>query len=106
MWSRRARIIWFALDKENGNGFCIKYPIFCNIFRELLDSFYDLAAVLCIFAPAKQGDTRFSVRAAKDLTLLLMQLFGAVTENGSYDLVDVKADNLNFRLSVKNNLTS
>jgi len=100
MWSRRARIIWFALDKEDGKGFHFKYPISCNVFRELLDSFYDLAAVLCILVPAKQGDSRFSVHTAKELIQLIMLLVGAVTENGKYDLVNAQANHMNFRLSV------
>ncbi|MPM23075.1 hypothetical protein SDC9_69538 [bioreactor metagenome] len=106
MWNRRARIIWFVLDKEDGKVFHLKYPIFCNVFRELADSFYDLAAVLCFFVPAKQGDSRFSVHTAKELTQLLIQLFGTVTEAGTYDLVDARTNHINFRLSVKNKLTS
>lgn len=106
MWSRRARIIWFALDKENGNGFCLKYPIFCSILRELLDSFHDLASVLCLFFPTKRDDSRFSIHTAKELTQLFMQLLGAVTDSGTYDLVNAHSDHMNFRLSVKNSFTN
>ncbi len=84
----------------------MKYPISCNVFRELADSFHDLASVLCLFFPTKRDNSRFSVHTAKELTGLFMQFLGAVTDSGTYDLVDVHSGHMNFRLSVKNSLTN
>jgi hypothetical protein len=101
MWSRRARIIWFSFDKEDGKGFHLKYPISCNVFLELADSINDLTAVLCPFFPAKPGGSHFSFHTSKELVQLFIQFLGTITENGPYDLVSANTDRFNFRLSVK-----
>lgn len=78
-------------------------PISLHVLRELLDSFYDLAAVLCLFVPAKQGPhSQGTLRTGKELTLRLTQLLGSIGENGPYDLLDVSTDEVKVRISVKN----
>ncbi len=106
MWNRRARIIWLVLDTEDGARFHLKYPIFCNVFRELLDSIYDLTVLLCLFSPEKQRcASPFSVHTINELTVQLMELIRSITENDPYDLINVSTDHVKLQLSVKNNHT-
>ncbi|HWQ51740.1 MAG TPA: hypothetical protein VN369_08055 [Terriglobales bacterium] len=103
MSNRRARVIWFKLDKAGEKGIHLALPISLHVLRELLDSYHDLATVLCLFMPAKQEPhSRGTLRSGKELTLRLTQLLGSIGENGPYDLLDVSTDEVKVRISVKN----
>ncbi|MBP8640895.1 MAG: hypothetical protein KBI01_08370 [Oscillospiraceae bacterium] len=94
------RIVWFKLRTENGKKFRLFFPISLNVFRELLDSFDDLITVVCLFTPKTFAPgASVPVRAVKDVTEMLIQLLGSITDDGPYDLVDVSADKV--RVSIK-----
>ena len=102
MSSRGFRVIWLRLRQENGKRFHLHFPIYLNVFIELLDSFADIMAVACVFVP-KRFDSRseISVRTMRELTLMLIALLGSITDDGPYDLVDVKADNVYVSIKVR-----
>ena len=100
MSNRGLRIVWFKIHTENGKKFRLFFPISLNVFRELLDSFDDLISVICLFTPKTfSPGASVPVRAVKDITEMLIQLLGTMTDDGPYDLVDVSADKV--RISIK-----
>jgi hypothetical protein len=87
---------------ENGRHVHLCLPISCSVFRELLDSVHDLMTVICVFAPkTPHSSSRFSVHTAKGLIGLVMELFGAITENGPYDLVNADTGNVQVSITIR-----
>lgn len=96
------RIIWFRLHTENGKRFRLLFPISLNVFRELVDSILDLISLICIFTPkTPKSGSRLSIRAVRELLLMLMYLLGSITEDGPYDLVNVAADNVKVSIKIR-----
>jgi len=96
------KILWFRLRTDNGKKFRLFFPISLNVFRELLDSFVDLTSLACVFTPKtpKKG-SHMSVRAVRELLLMLIMLLGTITEDGPYDLINVDADNVKVSIKIR-----
>ena len=102
MSNRGLRIIWFRLHTEKGRGFRLLLPISLGVFRELLDSILDLMTFICIFAPkTNRHDSHMSIRTVRELIWMLMDIFGSISEDGPYDLVDVSADNVKVSMKIR-----
>lgn len=102
MSNKCLRIIWFKLSAENGKGFHLRFPISLSVFLELLDSIDDLLTVIGYFAPKSPiSGSRLSVHSIKELTRMLIALFGSLTENGPYELIDVTADNVKVSVKIR-----
>ena len=96
------RIILLRVQTDNGKKFRLFFPISLNVFRELIDSVVDLTSLACVFSPKspKQG-SHMSVRAVRELLLMLIMLLGTITEGGPYDLVNVDADNVKVSIKIR-----
>jgi len=87
---------------ENGKHFHLHFPISLNLFRELLDSFNDLIAVICLFVPTTFAPgASIPVHAIKEIAGMLMQLLGSITDDGPYDLVDVEAEKVKVSIKIR-----
>lgn len=102
MSNKGLRIVWFNLRTEKCKHFHLAFPISFNVFRELLDSMLDLMTLMCVFAPkAPSSGSHMSVHAVKKLVRMLLELFGSITDDGPYDLVDVAADNVKVSIKIR-----
>jgi hypothetical protein len=102
MWNRGLRIIWLKIQLQNGKNFRLSLPISLNVLMELLDGALDLMTMICMVAPKKpHSASHVSAHSIKELTQLLMILFGSITKDGGYDLVEVSADHVNVSIKVK-----
>jgi len=102
MWNSGLRIIWFRLNTENGRSFHLHFPIFLNVLLELTDSILDIMTLICAFTPkTSKAGTRISLRAVRELVLMLMALLSTITDDGPYDLVDVAAENVKVSIKIR-----
>jgi len=102
MSNRGLRIIWLKVHTENGKRFRLSFPVSLNVFRELLDSFQDLIIVICLFVPKSfVPRNSISVHAVKEITAMLIELLGSITDDGPYDLVNVEADGVKVYIKIR-----
>ena len=102
MSNKGLRIVWLRIHTENGKRIRFFFPISLNVFRELLDSFLDLITVICLFAPkTPPSKASLPIPAVKEMTQMLIQLLGSITDDGPYDFVDVAADKVNVSIKVR-----
>lgn len=102
MSNRGFRIIWLKVHTENGKMFRFNFPVSLNVFRELLDSFQDLITVICLFVPKSFAPKNsISIHAVKKIIVMVIELFGSITEYGPYDLVDVDANNVKVSIKIR-----
>ena len=102
MWNSGFHIIWFSLRMENGKHFRLSFPISLDVFRELLDSILDITALACVFAsktprPGSHG----TVHTARALVEMVIALLGTVTDDGPYELVDVRTENVKVLIKIR-----
>ena len=102
MWNSGLRIIWFRLYRDNGRGFHLHFPISLNVLMELIDSLLDIMTLICALTPkTSKAGSRISVRATRELILMLMALLSSITDEGPYDLVDVAAGNVKVSIKIR-----
>lgn len=100
MWNSGLRVVWFRLNKENGRSLHLHFPISLNVLMELTDCILDIMTLICAFTPkTSKAGSRISMRAVRELVLMLMALLSSITDDGPYDLVDVTAEDV--RVSIK-----
>lgn len=102
MLNKRFHVLWFKMQREDKH-LNLSFPIPIYIFEELLDCISDLLGFACFFTPARQQNTysSFSVQGVKALTLGIINLFDSLTEDESYNLVDVKANKIKVSIIVR-----
>ena len=102
MSNKGLRVIWFRLNTGKNKGFHLSYPISMNVFQELLDSFLDLIAFACFFVTKNsKSSSHMSIHDVKELVQMLMALFGSITEDGPYDLVNVATDDVKVSIKIR-----
>jgi hypothetical protein len=104
MWIKGCRLLWLKLQIEGKGGINIPFPISLHVFYELLDCFLDVLIVGCFFAP-KTTDSNFTPKVTiynvKELVMVVMKLLDSLAQNESYDLVNVKTDNVNILIRIR-----
>jgi hypothetical protein len=98
------RLLWLKLQIEDRRFLKIPVPISLVVFYELLDCFLDVLNVGCFFAPKvtnTNSTSKFTIYSVKELVVLVMKLLDSFAQNESYDLVDIKTDNVNILIRIR-----
>lgn len=104
MWIKGCRLLWLKIQIEGKGGINIPFPISLYVFYELLDCFLDVLIVGCFFVPKVPNSSsvsRITIYSVKELVMIVMKLLDSLAQNESYDLVDVKTDNINILIRIR-----
>lgn len=102
MLNRPFRVIWLKLHIQGKRNFRFSIPISMNVLLELLDSIYDLTALICVFLSETPASRRHNpIHITKDIVAMLLELCRTITDDGPYDLVDVTADDVKVSLKIR-----
>lgn len=99
-----SRLLWLKLQIEGRRFIKIPFPISLVVFYELLDCFLDVLSVVCFFVPKgtnSNSASKITIYSVKELVLLVMDLLDSFAQNESYDLVDIKTDNVNILIRIR-----
>lgn len=98
------RLLWLKLQIEGRRFIKIPVPISLIVFYELLDCFLDVLNVGCFFSPKainSNSTSKITIYSVKELVVLVMKLLDSFAQNESYDLVDIKTDNVNILIRIR-----
>lgn len=102
MPNKGLQVIWIGVHTKTGKRVRLLLPISVNVIRELLDCILDCMAVICLFAPkTPRADSHISAHTVKELTCMLLEFFGSITDDGPYNLVDVTAENVKVSVKIR-----
>lgn len=101
MWNKGFHLIWFKFETGQNRRFKLPLPIPLYIIEELMECTLDLLTVICLFAPSAQSiRSCFSIHNVKELVQMSIKLFGSLTGEEPYDLVDITADKIKVSIEI------
>lgn len=96
-------LLWLKLRIEGGKFIGISIPIPLYTLQELLDCCLDLLTAICFFAP-KVPDSgsafKITIYSVKELIIIVMKLLYSLTEDESYDLINVTTGNVKVLIKI------
>lgn len=96
--------VWLKIKVDSKRYMNISLPISINAVREILGCFVDLLSTACFFVPnvhKTDSDAQLTVFTMRDFVILVETFIDALTDEGTYDLVDVEADDVNVSIKIR-----
>lgn len=97
-------LLWLKLRIEDRRFIGISIPIPLYPFQELLDCCLDLLTAACFFvpkAPDSSSVSRITIYSVKELVIIVMKLLDSLTEDESYDLINVTTGNVKVLIKIR-----
>lgn len=101
---KSCRFLWFRLQFEERSFIRIPFPISLYVFQELLDCFADLLTAASFLIP-KASDyssaSRITINSLKELIIMVIRLLDSLTEDESYNLIDVTTGRIKVLIKIR-----
>ena len=94
--------MWIKLEFGQNRISKLPVPVPLYIMEEIFDCIQDILTVACLFTTdGKIKNTPYSIHNLKDMVQMAIKLFGSLTGEEPYELVDITAEHVRVSIQIR-----
>ena len=102
MWNKKFHLLWIKLEFGKNRLSRLPVPVPLYIMEEIFDCILDLLTVVCLFVPDGHiKNTPYSIHNLKHMVQMAISLFGSLTGEEPYELVDITAKHVRVSVQIR-----